>query len=148
MAIVETGLQRYLKDAGPNAYPELRRPLSDLPLTLEDEEKPGSQGESWVGADQPLMRTKLPYETDDLLYRHYGREPSGPAVDVYMVYSKLGDDRKHHPEICIRDVAGAPEDPAGRKLIQLDADGKRVVQRFRFLIGPAEAPLTIYYWHY
>ena len=64
-----------------------------------------------------------------------------------MVYSRQGDDRKHHPEICIRDASGATEDFAARRRIALDADGERTVMRFRFQTGTSQYT-TVYYWHY
>jgi hypothetical protein len=151
LALVEFGLRRYLNEGGANTYPEMMRPLQSLPTKFSVEGSTDSEEQAWDGVDHPglpALAGKLPYHADDLLFRIYRREPNGPQAELYMVYSRLGDDRKHHPEICIRDVAGAPEDREGRKLIALDKENQRLVQRFRFLIGGARAPVTVYYWHY
>jgi hypothetical protein len=68
------------------------------------------------------------------------------GVGLYMVYSRTGEDRKHHPEICIREVAGAPEDVSARGKVPL-AEAGRACQRFRFL-GRADQSTVVYYWHY
>jgi hypothetical protein len=89
-------------------------------------------------------RARLPYQADDLLIRVYGNG-KGAVVQVYMVHSRAGEDRKHHPEICIRDVSGAPEDARFREQIPLSGSG--TAQRFRFQTG-ATRSVVVYYWHY
>ena len=65
-----------------------------------------------------------------------------------MLYIRdIGEDRKHHPEICIREVTGAPEDLSAREKFSLDAENKRQVQRFVFRTGSV-GRTTVYYWHY
>ena len=39
-----------------------------------------------------------------------------------MVYSHKGEDRKHHPEVCVREAAGKPEDVSARATLALDAE--------------------------
>jgi hypothetical protein len=66
-----------------------------------------------------------------------------------MVHSRTGEDRAHHPEICVRDVGGAQEDRHGRAVLFLDGPAqRRPVQRFRFRMPGADDHTTIYYWHY
>lgn len=150
IASVEYGLRLHLRKIGPVTHREPARPLAEVPLSLGAAATPQTRGLRWEGAEHPQveqLRSILPYVADDLLYRRYQAGPNGPMVELYMVYSKSGDDRKHHPEICIRDVAGAPEDASARRQIALGGDGQRNVQRFRFRVGNA-APITVYYWHY
>jgi exosortase len=142
--LTEGGLIWYLHAGETPAYPDLHAPFSRLPCELL------SSSQVWRGRDLPNLeefRAKLPYHADDLLYRLYEAEPAGPAVYLYIVYSRQGDDRKHHPEICIRDASGATEDRAMRRQITLDTEGRRWVMRFRFRTGVSQFT-TVYYWHY
>jgi hypothetical protein len=66
---------------------------------------------------------------------------------LYVVYSRIGADRKHHPEVCLREVGGAPEVAAARQILYVDAARQRSVQRFQFRTGVARL-VTVYYWHY
>jgi exosortase len=145
--IVQGGLVWYLRTAGTTPYPDLRAPFANLPLEIST---PGEIVSGWMGRDisnLDAFRAKLPYQADDLLYRIYTPASGGRPLYLYLVYSRLGDDRKHHPEICIRDASGATEDFDARRQIHLDADGQRTVMRFRFRTGVGEYT-TVYYWHY
>jgi hypothetical protein len=133
-------------------YPELRAPLAQVPLEFPSHGDKSSQHAAggWIGKTNPheeAIRNQLPFVPDDLLSRTYFRTDSALNLNLYMVYSRQGDDRKHHPEVCIRDVAGAPEDVDARKILFLDADEKHPVQRFRFRTG-ATQHTTVYYWHF
>lgn len=136
-------LANHVRSAGELSYPQLNDRLSSLPLVISD-----SRGQpQWIGQDMPealeRTRTKLPYAVDDLLIRSYqGR--GGVFSQLYLVHSRSGEDRKHHPEICIRDVSGAPEDIGFRKQIPL---GDGFAQRFRFQTGSTRS-VVVYYWHY
>ncbi len=146
-SLAEGGLAWYLHGAAATPYPELRAPFAALPHDLA---APGASGIGWHGRDVSNLdsfRAKLPYRADDLLYRVYAPKMAGPPLYLYLVYSRQGDDRKHHPEICIRDASGATEDFDARKQIPLDVSGQRSVMRFRFRTGVGEYT-TVYYWHY
>ncbi|MCI0464607.1 MAG: EpsI family protein [Gemmataceae bacterium] len=104
----------------------------------------------WEGKAHPQqqgVRDRLPFQADDMLMRLYRSDASPHPVELYLVHSRAGEDRKHHPEVCLRDVAGAPEDPSARQIVYLDAEQKRPAQRFRFRTGTTEQT-TVYYWHY
>ncbi len=136
----------HLHGAGPSSFPETKGPLKAVGDTI-----PGrTPNMGWTSRDLENLdefRAKLPFQVDDLLYRDYVGQ-GVPGVRVYMVYSKSGDDRKHHPEICIRDVSGAPERKGHREDIPLAAhEGAHQAKRFGFEIRPGEL-LTVYYWHY
>jgi hypothetical protein len=151
----QAALQQHLSRAPASPYPAFRKELAACPLTLQPpaETEPASAAalpEVWRGVDLPgleELRARLPFHADDLLSRGYRALPAGPVVKLYMVHSRIGEDRKHHPEICIREVAGAPEDEDARALIYLDPEHRRAVQRFRFRTGTGEYT-TVYYWHY
>jgi exosortase len=148
--LAEGGLAWYLHAGETPSYPDLRAPLAELPRDLTVYPPGAGEGVVWRGRDLSNLdefRAKLPYRADDLLYRQYESVPDGQMLYLYMVYSRHGEDRKHHPEICIRDASGATEDFDSRKQIALDAEGQRSVMRFRFRTGISQFT-TVYYWHY
>jgi exosortase len=140
-------LNWHLSEAGSRSYPQLKGTFDSVPLKFPSAETPTL---SWHGVDftelREETRSKLLFQVDDLLYRGYQTADQGTAAHVYMVYSRTGDDRKHHPEVCIRDVSGAPEDPKYHTRIRL-AQENREAQRFVFVTGGASATV-VYYWHY
>ena len=89
-------------------------------------------------------RAKLAFDVEDLTVRAY-QSTRGDHARLYMIHTRSGEDRKHHPEICVRDVSGAPEDLAFRRQVPLSGDG--AAQRFRFHTGPGRS-MVMYYWHY
>ncbi len=138
-------LWRHLEGPNPAPPPSLRAALADVPLTL----LPDEDGPAWRGGEHPLraaLAKQVPF-ADEFIYRVYQPGRSGPAVALYAVYSQQGKDRKHHPEVCMRDAAGAPEDPDARKVVHLDGARQRAVQRFRFHTGTGQHAV-VYYWHY
>jgi hypothetical protein len=144
----------HLSGAAAGTYPDLTRDLNRLPLELAKPLPERAADDSWApatwyGADRPdleALRTKIDF-ADSLCARNYRPASAGPVVSLYMVYSQAGEDRNHHPEICIREAAGAPEVLGDRAIVYLDAAGQRPVQRFRFLVGSTQC-MTVYYWHY
>jgi hypothetical protein len=144
-ACLQFALFAHLQGSSEMSYPQLQAPLNSLPLVIND---PATGQPMWIGRDQSeavaATRAKLPFQADDLLMRLY-QHRDGAAVQLYMVHSRAGEDRKHHPEICIRDVSGAPEDLSFRKKTPLGPDGS--AQRFRFMLGSTRSSV-VYYWHY
>ncbi len=140
-------LTAHLQAAGEASFPTLTGQLESLPLQLPD---PTTGRMAWAGLDltdaRDALRKKLPFVADDLLMRGY-QNADGATVQLYMVHSRAGDDRKHHPEICIRDVSGAPEDLGFRRRVPLRSDGSAEAQRFQFQTGSSRA-VVVYYWHY
>jgi exosortase/archaeosortase family protein len=110
--IVEGGLAWYIQAGGTPGYPGLHSSLAELPRELMAYPLGAKEQEGviWRGRDFPNLdefRFKLPYRADELVYRQYEAASAGPTVFLYMVYSHQGEDRKHHPEVCIRDASGA-----------------------------------------
>jgi hypothetical protein len=153
--LAQLGLSWHLRGSEVSSYPELTAPLRDFPAAVNSSAMlVGSDGAPsqmlWFGRDADGLeefRGKLPYRADDLLYRGYIPAQGGRPVFIYMIYSRHGEDRKHHPEVCVRDASGATEDVAARRQIALDGNGERSVMRFRFRTGAARFT-TVYYWHY
>jgi exosortase len=152
----QVGLRLHLGAAGEHAYPELARGLDALPLAVKGpplSESTGGQAPPttvWQGRPHPqqqAVRARLPFQADDMLMRLYHSDAIPYPVELYLVHSRVAEDRKHHPEVCLRDVAGAPEDTSARGIVYLDAELKRPAQRFRFRTGTTEHT-TVYYWHY
>lgn len=152
--LAQAALQAHLHNADEVIYPELRRELKAFPLEgprSSQKGDPVSLG-AWSGKDNTksaTLPTLIPF-ADEFVARDYvlagRRGRPGAAVYVYMVYSREGQDREHHPEICIRDAGGAGEDVAARGLVALDEAGERAAMRFRFLVR--DQLVTVHYWHY
>jgi exosortase len=144
LVLAQFGLEAHLRASGPAAYPELRLPLDQLPSRLSLD--PTVIWDGGDAADLDELRSRVRF-ADQFIARTYRASSSRAAVRLYAVYSRSGDDREHHPEICIRDVGGAAEDASFHGLVYLDAACARPVQRFRFRTGSGRY-LTVYYWHY
>ncbi len=138
-------LTAHIRESGELSYPALVGKFDSLPLVLND---PQTGRPAWAGQDmteiRDATRAKLPFQADDLLMRAY-QNANGAFVQLYLVHSRAGEDRKHHPEICIRDVSGAPEDVRFREQVPLNETAS--AQRFRFQTGATRC-VVVYYWHY
>lgn len=136
-------LLAHLAQSRETAFPELRSSLEALPPQLP----PDVENPEWVGQEHPNRAAvaKQAAFADEMVYRAY-RSQAGQFAVVYAAYSRQGEDRNHHPEICIREVNGAPEDRDERKAIPL-ADDERLAQRFRFRVEGGRL-VYVYYWHY
>lgn len=149
----QLALAAHVRPAGELGYPDLTGPFASLPLAYGFTDPDTRQKLLWKAEDsteaRDATRAKLPFKTDDLLVRNYGLFRADGnligAAHVYMVHSRVGEDRKHHPEICVRDVSGSPEDLTFRGQLPLAEGGS--AERFRFLTGPGRA-VVVYYWHY
>lgn len=147
--LLTLALSWHLHAAAEARFPELRRPLGKLPVLIEVE-RAGYDKSRWHGSPsrRDPKQTELYRQVyEDVLDRQYTDMTSRLGISLYAAYSRRGEDRRHHPQICLADVARYFEDPTARKQIALDAAGQRLVQRFRFRIGDAEY-MTVYYWHY
>jgi hypothetical protein len=150
---VQQALIAHMRGGAELEYAHLRKSIADFPLTFTRSEALAAPAKSseWLGMINPTEadeRAKLPFTPDALLYRTYWmkKNPS-VALGVYMVHSRQADDRKHHPEVCVRDVTGAKEDLSSRAILFVDAEQKRPIQRFRFKPSSTKHQ-TVYYWHY
>jgi Protein of unknown function (DUF3485) len=94
-SVLATGLaaQAGLEEATKIERPELRRPLRAIPLALGD----------WNGREmEPDPDVLRESQADDFLNREY-ESPSWPGVRLrlWVNYSRLGNNLRHSPEICL-----------------------------------------------
>lgn len=138
--------QWHIAAGGQGSYPPMTGTFAQVPEEFQADQK----NLLWRGEELDNLREetrkKLPFDPDDLSYRGYQTSDGRITAYVYMVYSRSGDDRKHHPEVCIREVSGAPEDTKARLQVPLAAPD-RMAQRFRFQTGGGRS-IAVYYWHY
>lgn len=122
----------YLEAAGslPTVY--LNQPLANVPRGLGD----------WVGKD--LQADEDALYGDDHLYRAYTNTRTDQQITVWMIYSTVGKDRGHHPDVCMT-VAGKQEDESLRQTFPVDGHPEPV-QQYRFI--DAEGSQWVFYWHY
>lgn len=123
----------HLEAAGPLPEVSLQAPLTELPLEID----------GWRGIDRPIEDEKLLY-ADQHLQRTYVHEETGQLVSLWVVYSREGVDRQHHPEVCMK-VAGQPQDHQASQTLEVSGHAAPI-QRFRF--GRPGSFQQIYYWHY
>ncbi len=130
----KTALFGYLQAAGPLRPVALVRPLATFPWELGP----------WRGRD--LATNPRFLYGDDHLSRVYGRRDRQQTFQLWMAYSAVGEDRGHHPEVCMM-AAGLAEDPAGRALVPAEGHAEPI-QQFRF--GRVEEGKAVcgLYWHY
>lgn len=129
--LIQTALFGYL-DKG-------KLPPGKLALKLENFPK---QLGPWTSKEAPLQR---PYDfADDWLRREYRNTQTGQELLLWMVYSDVGEDREHNPDVC-QAVAGQVEDRSFRQSIEV-AGHPAPVQQYRF--GSDDQHTYIYYWYY
>ncbi|MEX0715902.1 MAG: exosortase-associated EpsI family protein [Planctomycetaceae bacterium] len=109
----------------------LVQPLATMPLELGP----------WQGEDREIEEPLM--IGDQRLSRKYVHA-GGQSLTLWMVYSGRGEDRDHHPEICMA-VAGQPEDPSVRQTFAVPGD-EHPVQQYRF--GRTGNSQWVFYWHY
>src|SRR5262249_748354 len=112
-------LERHVQAPGPSQVVPLARPLAGLPLGLGDWQGVGGGGGN-----------KLVQYGDEYVRRKYTHRTRHQDIFVWLVYSGEGEDRGHHPEICLQ-VAGIAEDPAQRTTLAV-AGHAAPVQQYRF----------------
>jgi exosortase len=143
--------QWHIAAGGKGSYPENPGKFAQVPYEFAADDKTLLWRGEEIDRVREETRKKLPFDADDLSYRGYQTVDGRYQALVYMVHSEIGEDRKHHPEICIREVSGAPEVAGGRKAVSLlgpdgPQDGPKA-QRFRFSTGGGRS-MAVYYWHY
>jgi hypothetical protein len=131
----KTALFGYLQSAGPLPTMTLGKPLVAFPRDFPQ----------WAGRDLPITdpRTLI---GDQRLSRVYFNREHKQQFRLWMVYSASGEDRGHHPEVCMR-AAGIPEDPQGRAELSAAGD-PQPIQQYRFGRTSDGEGLLGFYWYY
>ncbi len=130
---VQVGLWWHVQAAGALQDVELLRSLADsMPMKFGD----------WQGQD--LEVAEIAQYGDDYFKRMYVNQKNGQQLSLWMVYSKLGEDRGHHPEICLTG-AGLAEDVRGRQAMEVPGQKAPVQQ---YLYGRPGSSQWVYYWYY
>ncbi len=134
---LQYGLEQHLRQ-GDKAQPVEHFALDELPWKLGN----------WQGQPHPEaeMVKKQADFADAVAVRTYSNS-QGQAAAVYLVFSSTGQDRLHHPEICLRDAGGATEIRQDRLTVALQPGTQRVAERFRYQRQRQERTI-VYYWHY
>ena len=131
----QAGLYWHVQAAGPLPQMPPAQPLQEFPLDLGE----------WHGREAAVTDLRALYG-DDHLNRKYGRADRQQTLWLWMVYSATGEDRGHHPEVCMR-VAGKPELPGGRRALMLPGHDEPV-QQFQFGRAEEGERLCGFYWYY
>ena len=130
---LQLGLWWHVKAAGELEDVALLRSLADsMPKQFGD----------WVGED--LEVAEIAQYGDDYFKRAYVNQKNGQQLSLWMVYSKTGEDRGHHPEICLTG-AGMAEDERARGKVEVPGHAAPIQQ---YLYGRPGSSQWIYYWYY
>ncbi len=129
----QAALKNQLESDGPLPAAALQLPLANVPLQLGE----------WRGMDAPVTDPKLQIG-EERLWRQYIHAESKQPLVLWMVYSKDGEDRGHHPEICMQ-VAGRPEDKSARQVCEIPGHKAPAQQ---YLFGTPGDRQWVFYWHY
>lgn len=111
----------------------LQEPLSAFPQTLGP----------WEGKDLKIGEREAGVG-DEAVKRVYVDPVRRQRLTLWMVYSKVGADRSHHPEVCMA-VAGFPEDRSARRAFAVRGHPEPIVQ-YRF--GRTGRRMRVFYWYY
>jgi hypothetical protein len=131
-AVGQWALLRHLEAAEALPAAELVKPLAELPLEIGP----------WRGGDTTIDPQAL--IGDEHLQRTYIHTQRHQALTLWVVYSRRGQDRAHHPEVCMA-VAGQPEDTSVRQAFPVPGHAAPV-QQYRF--GSTGRSQWVFYWHY
>ena len=119
--------------------PPLRRPLVSLPLALD----------GWLGADLPVDPHIL---SESQATEHVSRSYTNPkfpgtALSLWINYSRIGDNMRHSPEICLPSHGGTKIESQTKVLAIPGPDGRSVpVSRLGYAHG--ELVQGVGFWYY
>ncbi len=132
--VIQFSLRSYLEASGPLQSVALLKPLEQFPTRLGD----------WRGIDREPDDDQKLYG-DQYIQRYYIHPSQEKTVALWLTYSQIGDDRNHHPEVCMT-AAGKREDRAARQTCPVEGSGNPP-QQYRFE-GPTGDRQWVFYWHY
>jgi exosortase len=126
-------LNRHLAAVVSQPSTPLRTPLAVFPRQLG----------RWQGKDVKVGEREAAVG-DEAVKRVYVDPARRQRLTLWMVYSKVGADRSHHPEVCMA-VAGHPEDRAARRSVAVPGHPEPILQ-YRF--GRTGGRMRVFYWYY
>jgi Protein of unknown function (DUF3485) len=126
-------LDRHLEAVVSQPSTPLQKPLAVFPQKLG----------RWQGQDLKIGEREAAVG-DEAVKRVYFDPMRRQRLTLWMVYSKVGADRSHHPEVCMA-VAGHPEDRSARRAFAVPGHAEPI-QQYRF--GRTGRMLRVFYWYY
>lgn len=97
---------------------------------------------AWRGADFPCPE-EWKYG-DEYVYRVYQNRFTGHRLFMWIVFSKTGLDRNHHPEVCMA-VSGKPEYLEMRRDFHIGGSESPIQQ---YMFGDQYDRQWVFYWYY
>jgi hypothetical protein len=141
VAILTSGLaaQAGLEEVTKIERPALKRPLATLPLALGD----------WVGRDlKPNPDVLRESQADDYLDREYeSQSRSGVRFRLWVNYSRLGNNLRHSPEICLPS-GGWTKVEAECRMLPIERRGGKPLPITRLGYAQGELVQGIGFWYY
>lgn len=120
-----------------NAQAQLQNPLGSIPLRLGN----------WIGTDIETTQPQYLYG-DSHLHRFYRNINTGRSLKLWIAHSATGEDRFHHPEVCMR-ATGHRELANLRSPVNMKSQsGKSPAQHFVFEKISDASRVHVVYWHY
>jgi hypothetical protein len=149
IALAQFALVSHLEGGTPPDVPTLQKQLSGFPVSLGAWTRPARPATTLPSADPLTRRLVAAYgKTPDDFFSHPYVLRDGPQAGLgcklFMVHTRDGSDRSHHPLICFQVAGYQAEDPAG---VPVAIPGHQTpVRRFGF---PGDGPKQyVFYWHY
>ena len=99
----------------------------------------------WIGQDTPVAREYFLYG-DDHLNRVYVNRDTGQALTLWMVYTKDGRDRIHHPRICMKAI-GCQEVVDQTQQLTLPGSGQSALRLYFRQPANGSAQWVVYWNH-
>ncbi len=121
--------------------PELRAPLSTLPMVLGD----------WVGQDEPVdAEIVRQAQTDDYLSRIYeDRRQPGRRVTLWMNFSRKGTNLRHSPSVCLPGAGWEPVESLWRLLqVPAAAGDETPLILTKLAYSKGELVQSVGFWYY
>jgi EpsI family protein len=131
--------QAALEQINQTERPALRRPLATVPTQLGD----------WASSDQPVDPDIVARaQTTDYLNRVYeSRKYPGLKLHLWVNYSRIGNNLRHTPEICLPS-GGWTKIESQSRVLPIDASGNSSVRVTRLGYSRGELVEHVGFWYY
>jgi Protein of unknown function (DUF3485) len=137
--IASLAAQAGLEHFNQTERPPLRQSLTMIPLELGE----------WVGNDAPVAADIIERaQTSEYLNRVYeNRKHPGLQLTVWINYSRMGNNLRHTPDICLPS-GGWTKIESQTNVLELVRAGGKALQITRLGYGRAELVLQVGFWYY